>query len=146
MVWVACHFGAMVAVHIALFGAMVRMVRLLIGRHLNVETVRCLNVTSLFVNRILMVHIVVVVKFILVFERRLILVFEIFVILDGLEIVRLWVNLESLMLCMLMEMNWLNIMLVIEAMVKGMVCLVVLKITLLVMICVRSEMERLCIT
>ena len=47
---------------------------------------------------------------------------------------------------MLMEMNWLNIMLVIEAMVKGMVCLVVLKITLLVMICVCSEMERLCIT
>ena len=33
---------------------------------------------------------------------------------------------ECLMHCMLMEMNWLNIMLIIEAMVKCMVCLVVL--------------------
>ena len=33
---------------------------------------------------------------------------------------------ESMMHCMLVEMNWLNIMLIIEAMVKGMVGLVVL--------------------
>ena len=101
--------------------------------------------TSFTVDRILMALIVAVLVSIVMLERHFLFDPEKMKLLDRLDIVKLvvmsgclvvrrWVVVENLMHCMLMEMNWLNIMLVIKAMVKGMVCLVVLAITLLVMI------------